>query len=134
MKLIYNGFDLSSIGEITVKWNREYADSGEAPQRCKVTVSAGLKLFQRSYADNYALLRQAQQALLKPNGQLTWTNEDTGENYIDQTATLTSQNFPEEWGEYFQQLDLAFIYYEALDTSAQNLVCTFVQDRLQPDV
>ena len=34
----YNEFDLSSLGEVTVKWNRDY-EGGEAPQRCRVTVA-----------------------------------------------------------------------------------------------
>ena len=126
MKLIYNEFDLSSIGEVTVKWNRDY-EGGEAPQRCRVTVKASVKVFQRCYADNYALLRQAQSALLQPNQQLTWTNDDTGENYIDQTGNCVAANFPEEWGTYFQQLDLTFSYYENLDVSGQNLLCSFVK-------
>ncbi|MDE2105435.1 MAG: hypothetical protein KGL39_49870, partial [Patescibacteria group bacterium] len=131
----YNGFDFSTIGEVTVKWKRDYEGGGsatgnEAPQRAKVAVSATVKVFERSYADNYALLRQAQAAVAVPNQQLTWTNEATGEDYIDQTATLTGQNFPEEWGTYFQQLDLEFFFYENLDTSGQNLPATFAQTGL----
>ncbi|MDE2106287.1 MAG: hypothetical protein KGL39_54205, partial [Patescibacteria group bacterium] len=134
MKFVYAGFDFSTIGEVTVKWKRDY-EGGEAPQRAKVTVSATVKVFERSYADNYALLRQAQAALLQPNRQLTWTNEATGEDYIDQTGNCVAANFPEEWGQYFQQLELKFQYYENLDTAGQNLLCTFVKtgssDQLQ---
>jgi hypothetical protein len=127
MKLIYNSFDLSSIGEIAVKWNRTYEGGNDAPQRCRVTVDCSVKVFERSYGDNYSLLRQAQAAVMAPNQQLTWTNDETGESYIDQTAALTRQNFPEEWGTYFQQLELSFQYCENLDTSAQNLLCTFTK-------
>ena len=47
-------------------------------------------LFERCYADNYLRLQQAKEALATPNAVLVWQNEDSGETYVNQTATLTS--------------------------------------------
>ena len=124
MKVSYNNFALDGIGEVTLRQRREY-EGGEAPQRAKVTLEVKLALFQRCYADNYALLQQARAALATPNAALVWQNDATGEEYVNQTATLTAEDLPEEWGTYYQEMNLTFFYYENLDTGAQNLPLTF---------
>ena len=124
MKVQYNNFTLSDLGEVILTQRREFAP-GDAPQRAKVILMLKVMLFERSYADNYALLNLAKAALAMPNAVLLWQNEDSGETYINQTATLTQEDFPEEWGTYFQELNCSFTYYENLDTSAQNLPLTF---------
>ena len=131
MKVAYNNFALSDLGEVTLKQKREFEGGGgatgdQAPQRAKVVLEIKLMLFERCYADNYALLNLAKAALAMPNAQLLWQNEDSGETYVNQTATLASADLPEEWGTYFQELNLSFFYYENLDTTAQNLPLTFL--------
>lgn len=127
MKVSYNNFVLSDLGEVTITQQREI-EGGEAPQRAKVTLLVKVDLFERCYADNYALLTAARDALAIPNAMLLWQNEDSGETYLNQTATLASENFPEEWGEYYQQGQFTFTCYENLDTSAQNLPLTFLKE------
>lgn len=124
MKLQYNNFALSDLGELIITQQKDL-EGGEAPQRAKITLHIKLLLFERCYADNYALIREAQLALAQPNARLVWQNEDSGETYLDQTATLLRSDLPEEWGTYFQELNLTFTCYANLDTAAQNLPLVF---------
>jgi hypothetical protein len=120
MKLVYNGLVISDLGEFTMSQGRDYEDG----QRVKVTLRVGVTLFERSYGDNYALVKQLREALRTQQGVLQWTNTDTNEDYVNQTVTVQSGDLPEEWGEYQMQFNLVFFYYEqALVTN--NLSLTF---------
>jgi hypothetical protein len=112
MKLIYNGFAIHDIGEFTVSQSRLI----EEGQRTRVSLKVGVTTFERSYGDNYALVRGLREALRTQQGVLQWTNTDTGQDYLNQTVTLESEDLPEEWGTYSQTVHLVFHYYE------QNLV------------
>lgn len=111
MNLTYNGLDLSTLGEVTISVERR-REGGEMPQRTQVTLRAGLDLFERGYAENADLVRQARVALQEPQGLLVWTNPSNGEVYVNQTAALAGDGVPEEWGQYHQHLDLVFTYWE----------------------
>ena len=124
----YNNADLAALGDLSLKQHRELDPAGDAPQRAKVTLTATLDLFERTFSENYALVQSARAALSKPNGLLLWRNADTLEDYINQTATFTGDDLPDEWGQYHQALVFTFSYYEALDTSAQNLPLTYTPD------
>ena len=71
MKVAYNNFVLSDLGEITVTHHRDF-EGGDAPQRAKVMLTVKVMLFERCYADNFALLRSAAAALAIPNAALSW--------------------------------------------------------------
>jgi len=120
MKLSYNGLALDNLGEFTVTQQREYEDG----QRVKVTLRVGVTLFERSYADNYALVSQLQEALLTQNAVMCWENDDTGTDYVNQTVTLQSSELPEEWGSYQMPFVLVFNYYEQ-GLITNNLPMTF---------
>jgi len=108
MKLSYNGFEIGNLGEFTVTQQREF----EEGQRVKVTLRVGVTLFERTYADNYALASSLQEALRTQNAVLQWTNDETGTDYVNQTVTLQSNDLPEEWGTYQMPFNLVFGYYE----------------------
>src|ERR1017187_2854454 len=120
MKLSYNGLPIDELGEFTVSQSREY----EEGQRCKVTLKVNVSVFERSYADNYALLAQVREALRVQNGVLVWTNDDTGTDYVNRTVTVLTDEQPEEWGTYAQEAKLTFTYYEQ-DLVTNNLPLTF---------
>jgi SAM-dependent methyltransferase len=98
MKLIYNSFDFSSIGELGITETRENEGGPDQPQRAKVTLHAKVELFQRSYDANRQLVEQARAALALPNAVLQWTNDAAGADYCNQTAVCLSHDCPEEWG------------------------------------
>ena len=129
--LTYDSFAIDALGDVTLKQSREF-EEGDAPQRAKVTLKVGVEVFQRGYAENYALLRSLRTALAKPNAVLLWSNADTGEVYVNQTVTSVSDDLPEEWGTYHQVFNLTFIYYENLKTDAQNLPLTFLRTGASP--
>lgn len=112
MKLLYNNFSLDQLGEFTISQSRQYEDG----QRVKVTIKVGITTFAGQYADNYSLMQQAQIAFQTMEGVLQWTDSDTNVDYLNQTVSLESSDLPEEWGEYQQQFNIIFWYYE------QNLV------------
>ena len=87
---------------------REFEDG----QRVKVTLRVGVTLFERTYGDNYALAASLREALRTQNAVLKWTNDETGTDYVNQTATLQSNDLPEEWGTYQMPFNLVFGYYE----------------------
>mgnify|MGYP001601155399 FL=1 len=127
----YNNFALSDLGDLMVSQTREY-EGGDAPQRCKVTHRVTIELFQRSYADNYALIQQANEALRTQQAVLFWQNEANNQIYVNQTATLAAHDLPEEWGQYHQTLHLSFFYYEQ-DLVTQNLPLTFAAKGVDGD-
>ena len=112
MNFFYNSFPIHSLGDVTITQAREYEDG----QRIKVTLKLGVTLNQRSYGDNYSLVQQLQTALQTMESVFQWTNTDNGQDYLNQTVSTQSNDLPEEWGEYQQQFNLVFYYYE------QNLV------------
>jgi hypothetical protein len=108
MNLLYNGFAVHEIGEFTISSSREY----EEGQRAKVTLKVAVTLFERTYADNYALVTSLKAALLTREAVLQWTDTDTQEDYVNQTVTLQSDDLPDEWGTYQMSFNLVFVYYE----------------------
>lgn len=123
MNLVYNGFNLHDLGEFAVSRTTEY-EGGDAPQRAKVTLKVTVWLFEQDYESNYALIRAAREALRTQQGMLRWTNTDANLDYLNQTVTLVSSDLPEEWGQFFQQLNVVFSYYEH-DLITQNLPLFF---------
>ena len=124
--LSYDTFSVDDLGDVSIKHAREF-EEGDAPQRAKVTLRVTVDVFERGYAENYALIRALKLALAKPNAVLLWRNSDTGEDYVNQTVTSVSDDVPEEWGSYHQAINLVFTYYEALVTTDQNLPLTFLK-------
>ncbi len=123
MNLFYDTLALHSLGELTISQARTY-EGGESPQRCQVTLKVGIRMFERGYDANYTLAKQALEALRKQHGVLRWTNTESGRDYVNQTATVTTANSPEEWGEYDQTLELTFTFFEQ-NLNAQNLPLLF---------
>lgn len=127
MKLSYNGFDWSTIGEISVSQSREF-EGGEQTQRAKVKLAVGVDIFQATYDQSRPALEAAAASLALPNGVLQWVNDAAGTTYVNQTAVLVSQDLPEDWGQYHQRVNLVFQYYEqAVAGAANNLPLVFVK-------
>jgi hypothetical protein len=126
MILEYNTFDLAALGDLSITQSREF-EGGDAPQRAKVTLRVTVDLFQRSYDDNYQLVRQAREALRTAQATLHWRNEAVGQDYVNQTAALVSEDLPEEWGEYHQRFNLVFSFYEQ-NLATQNTPLTLTKD------
>ncbi len=123
MQLIYNSFALHNLGDFTVSQEREY--EGDSPQRARVTFKVKVELFETSYADNYDLLEQLRVALRTQHAELQWTNTEVDRDYVKQTARLVSENLPEEWGEYYQTVELVFEFFDhSLTTNNLPLVFT----------
>lgn len=121
MKLSYNGCDLTLLGEVALTQNREL-EGGDQPQRARVRLNVKLDLFQRSYDANRQAIETLRAALALPNATLQWTNDEAGVDYVCQTATLVSEDLPEDWGEYHQVVNLVFSYYEQAPGGALNNV------------
>jgi hypothetical protein len=137
MKIIYNGFDFSELGELFVTQTREMEGAPDQPQRARVTLRVRVEVFERSYDANREALERCRPALQLPNAVLQWSNDVAGVDYVNQTAALVSDDLPEEWGEYHQVLNLVFTYYEQTPGGAENnLPLTFTQNgtTLQFDV
>jgi hypothetical protein len=133
MKLYYNSFDISALGEISIKQSRELLAEGQSfpdqPQRAKVRLEVTLDLFLPTYDQNRAQIDSLRTALLLPNAVLQWTNDAVGVDYVNQTAVLVSEDLPEEWGQYHQTLHLVFAYYEQTPGGAtNNLPLTFCKE------
>jgi len=69
MKLYYNSFDISALGEISIKQSRDL-EGGEQPQRAKVRLEATVELFLPTYDQNRAQIDSLRAALLLPNAVL----------------------------------------------------------------
>jgi hypothetical protein len=128
MKLIYNGFDFSTIGELAITQAREMEGAPDQPQRARVTLRVRVDVFEQTYDQNRAALEQCRPALALPNAVLQWTNDAAGVDYVNQTAALVSDDLPEDWGQYHQTLNLVFSYWEQTPGGAANNVpLTFVK-------
>ncbi len=128
MKLYYNNFDISALGEISIKQSRDL-EGGEQPQRAKVRLEVTVDLFLPTYDQNRARIDSLRAALLLPNAVLQWTNDAVGVDYVNQTAVVVSEDLPEEWGQYHQTLHLVFSYYEQAPGGAtNNLPLTFSKE------
>jgi quinol monooxygenase YgiN len=128
MQLLYNGFNITSLGDVSIKDSREF-EGGEQTQRAKVRLDVTLDLFQRTYDENYAAVQSLRTAIALPNAVLQWTNDAAGVDYVNQTAVLVSDDLPDEWGEYHQTLHLVFEYYEQRPGGAtNNLPLTFSKE------
>jgi len=131
MKLYYNNFDISALGEISIKQSRELLAEGqsEQPQRAKVRLEVTVDLFLPSYEQNRTQIDSLRTALLLPNAVLRWNNDAVGVDYVNQTAVVVSEDLPEEWGQYHQSLHLVFSYYEQVPGGAtNNLPLTFSKE------
>ncbi len=120
MKLIYNNFDFSGIGEISIAQAREMEGPADQPQRAQVTLRVRVDIFAGTYDQSRELIEQGLTALETPNATLQWRNDAAGVDYVNQPATLTGSDIPEEWGEYHQVLALVFTYYEQTPGGAAN--------------
>jgi len=133
MKLYYNSFEITALGDVGIKQTREVLAEGQSfpdqPQRARVRLEVTLDLFQRSYDENRSMIESLQTALQTPNAVLQWTNDAANVDYVNQTAVLVSEDLPEEWGQYHQAVHLVFSYYEQSPGGAvNNLPLTFSKD------
>ena len=128
MKLIYNGFDWGTVGELSITQAREF-EGGEQAQRARVRLTVGVNIFQATYDQNRALIEAGAASLQLPNAVLQWTNDATAVDYVKQTAVLVSQDLPEDWGQYQQRVTLTFSYYEQTPAgAANNLPLSFIKE------
>ena len=134
MELTYNGVDLHDIGEITVSQGTEY-EGGEMPTRAKRTLTVTLDVFEETFASNQALLQQVTAALKVQHGVLLWKDEDTGTEWVNQSAVVESQTFPDDpnaWGRYHQQVQVVFSFYEQnLETGSAAVTLSFTAGNIE---
>src|SRR5687767_1384926 len=96
MKLFYNSFDLATLGELSFAITRDYEGAtSEAPQRCRVTMKVALTLIEDTFADNYAKVRQLEEALRTQQATLKWSDDETDTVLVEQTAALLGSDLPE---------------------------------------
>lgn len=124
MQLTYDNFALHDLGEIEVSQTHDF-EGGENPYRARVSFKVTLGLFERNYADNYALILEAREKLKVQHGQLKWTDADTQSVWVDQPATVVSVDLPEEWGEYEQRAVITFSFVQNLTTPSAPVTLTF---------
>lgn len=90
-----------------------------------MTTTLVLTTFENGYTANANLLAQLRSALQQQQAQVQWT-DDNGQDYLDQTVTLVSQDLPETWGTYTQRAEVVFYHYDAVTAAnLANLPCSF---------
>lgn len=113
MKLIYNGVDLATLGEMRILQTATAREPAEAPQWERVTLRVRIDLFEQSYLDNASLLEQIRSALKTQHAQLLWQDASGGE-YLNRTVTAgedeTDEDAGARGGTYHQALNLRFNY------------------------
>ena len=119
MQLIYNGFDLSTVGGLGITQTREF-EGGEQTQRARVRLAVKVSIFQQTYDENRNLIDSFTSALQTPNALLQWINDAVNTAYVNQTAVVMSEDLPEDWGTYQQVVNLVFQYYEQTPAGASN--------------
>lgn len=125
MKLVYNNVNFHDLGDLTLTQTREIEGAPEAPQRVRVHLKVTVDVFRETFADNYALIQKAIEACKTQHATLRWTDSETAKDYVNQTATVAAEEFPEEtaWGTFTQSFSVTFQYYE--NVVANNLTATF---------
>lgn len=115
MKMIYNGIDLASLGDLQITQRMAQAEPAEAPQRQKVTLRMELHLNEQNYRDNQGLVDQLVSALKTQQAVLDWQDE-SGAQFVNRTvwAMESAQTNPSDgvWGTYWMSVGFSFCYYE----------------------
>lgn len=134
MQLFVDSLAVHNLGDFTVSETRDFEGSADAPQRAKVTLKIALEVAAETYADNRGLLEQLQLTLKQQNANLRWRNDETAQDYVNQTVTLVSSELPDDpsaWGQYAQQLTFT-VYYYLHDLVTQNLPLEFAPATGEP--
>lgn len=134
MQLFLDTLAIHDLGDFTVSETRDFEGDSDAPQRAKVTLRLAVEVAADTYADNRGLIEQLQLALKKQNAVLRWHNEDTAQDYVNQTVTVVSSELPDDpsaWGQYAQQLTVT-VYYYIHDLTTQNLPLEFAPATGEP--
>jgi hypothetical protein len=129
LALTYGGVDFHELGNVSVREISSAYTPEEFPQKETRTVSVRIDTWGRESGYNYDALRnalkEAQEALRKPNQLLTWISPGAdstgGDTQLERPAMVVSHDFPEDpnaWGVYQQQLNIAFRY--ELDNAADS--------------
>jgi hypothetical protein len=119
MELTYDGIALHNLGEIEVAQRREF-EGGENPYRIRVEMTVTLRFWERTFADNFALVRRVRDALNVQHGQLRWTDAESGSVWVEAPATVSAFDWPEDpnsWGTYQQMARVVFQFVESTVTN-----------------
>src|SRR3990167_8350838 len=81
MKLTYNSIALHEFGDVLISSQSSAGDPEEAPQRWKHSLAVRLNFKQATYADNFALLTQVEEALLQQEGVLLLKDDNDNKRY-----------------------------------------------------
>jgi len=92
MKLIYNGVDLATLGELNI-YGLETQREGEAPQRERQVLRARLTFYETGFADNAQLIAQVRAALKTQQATLLWQDAN-GSTYVNRTVTAGADEEP----------------------------------------
>lgn len=129
MKLFYNDIALHDYGQIVICGDNAVGKPESAPQWWEHRFKVRLLFKEATYADNFALVQQVRSALkTKQEGVLHWA-DDSGNDLINQTATIVDHDRPEqpnERGTYFQNIEITFSFIETFDPDKNSsVVATF---------
>ncbi len=122
MEFYYGNLALHDVGELSISQGREY-EGGENPYRARVTLRVVLNVFEDTFVANRQLLERTIEAVRSQHQVLRWADAETGNEWVNQTAVVTSHNLPDDpngWGTWEGQVEIVFAYYE------QNLETNFI--------
>lgn len=124
MQLFYNSVGLHTIGVLRIaQQGFEPLPNADSPHRKRASLRITIDVFEQSYLANRNQLAVVRDALNTQHATLLWKDESTGTEYLNQTATVASHDFPEDpnadmlhGGTTHQRINVTFQYFE------QNLV------------
>jgi hypothetical protein len=107
---------LHDLGEVIITPPSVSYEPAEAPQKAVKTLTVRLAVWERSWEDNYDLLRAAAQALDTQHATLQW-QDAFDVDIVNRPVRVVSHNFPAAGGDgveatYHQTLELVFQWEE----------------------
>lgn len=94
---------------------------GEAPRRWKRSLRVTLDLTEADYVANRKLVDRMRAAVGTQNALLKWWDEAGGGKWVEQTATVTATNWPDDpnqWGTYHQVVEFTFEFFGGMEAPA----------------
>lgn len=114
----YNGYAFDATGRAWLSQKATYeSDSPGAPARRKKNTLVVQHIFrEQSYADNQARYLELKAALAVPEGVFVLKDEN-GAEILRTMVKVEDSDLPAEWGQYKQDVNITFSYYEIIGTA-----------------
>lgn len=126
MKIFLNDLPLHDLGVVIIAGQQTSGEPAEAPQRWKCRLKLRVDTLENDYPSNASLIREITQTLRTPHFRLRW-EDDYANIYLDQEATATSHNLPEDpnaWGTTRQAIEIE-LDYEDTHLTPRTLAATW---------